>query len=195
MGVAALHPGNCSPWTEGKKGEFVRGGRALHSGVCLWTGLLVLRAEEGAEGNGVGKKPKDKNLCFKAYIALGGWWDSDPIEFLICFSELSLVKICPFWPPNSTWFCPKHPRFLSDFISALSFLLHWRLSLVGTSEGPLSFCGSQASHCGGLSCCGAQALGRVGSVVVAQGPSCPAACGILPDQGSNWPPLHCKGDS
>ena len=43
----------------------------MHSEVCLWTGLMVLRAEEGAEGNGVGKKPKDKNRCFKAYIALG----------------------------------------------------------------------------------------------------------------------------
>ena len=53
------------------RGELVRGGRALHSEVCLWTGLMVLRAEEGAEGNGVGKKPKDKNRCFKAYIALG----------------------------------------------------------------------------------------------------------------------------
>ena len=111
------------------------------------------------------------------------------------FSELSLVKICPFWPPNSAWFCPQHPRFLSDFISALSSLLLWGLSLVGTSEGPLYFCCSRASHCGGLSCCGAQALRRVGSVVVAWGPSCPAACGILPDQGSNWPPLHCKADS
>ena len=54
-----------------KRGELVHGGRALNSGVCLWTGLLVLRAEEGAEGTVVGKKPKDKNWCFKAYIALG----------------------------------------------------------------------------------------------------------------------------
>ena len=29
-----------------------------------------------------------------------------------------------------------------------------------------------------------------GSVVVAHGPSCSAACGILPDQGSNPCPLH-----
>ena len=60
------------------------------------------------------------------------------------FSELSLVKICPFWPPNSAWFCPQHPRFLSDFISALSSLPLWGLSLVGTSEGPLYFCCSRA---------------------------------------------------
>ena len=53
-------------------------------------------------------------------------------------------------------------------------------------------CGARASHCGGLSCCGARALGAqasvvvagglqsAGSVVVAHGPSCSAACGNPP---------------
>ena len=36
---------------------------------------------------------------------------------------------------------------------------------------------------------------RAGSVVVAYGPSCSAACGILPDQGSNPCPLHWQADS
>ena len=36
---------------------------------------------------------------------------------------------------------------------------------------------------------------RVGSVVVAHGPSCSAACGIFPDQGSNPCPLHRQADS
>ena len=31
---------------------------------------------------------------------------------------------------------------------------------------------------------------RAGSAVVAHGPSCPGACGIFPDQGSNPCPLH-----
>ena len=67
-----------------------------------------------------------------------------------------------------------------------------------------------ASHCSDFSCCGAQALEQasfssccmwahrlqnIGSVVMAQRPSCPAACGILPDQGSNCHPLHCRADS
>ena len=30
---------------------------------------------------------------------------------------------------------------------------------------------------------------------MAHGPSCPAACGIFPDQGSNPCPLHCQADS
>ena len=36
---------------------------------------------------------------------------------------------------------------------------------------------------------------HAGSVIVAHGPSCSAACGILPDQGSNPCPLHWQADS
>ena len=36
---------------------------------------------------------------------------------------------------------------------------------------------------------------RTGSVFVAHGPSCSAACGIFPDQGSNPCPLHRPADS
>ena len=36
---------------------------------------------------------------------------------------------------------------------------------------------------------------RAGSAVVAHGPSCSAACGILPDQGPNPCPLHRQADS
>ena len=36
---------------------------------------------------------------------------------------------------------------------------------------------------------------RAGQAAVAHGPSCSAACGILPDQGSNLGPLHWQADS
>ena len=36
---------------------------------------------------------------------------------------------------------------------------------------------------------------RTGSAIVAHGPSCSAACGIFPDQGSNPCPLHWQADS
>ena len=36
---------------------------------------------------------------------------------------------------------------------------------------------------------------RAGSATVAHGPSCSAACGIFPDQGSNPCPLHWQADS
>ena len=45
--------------------------------------------------------------------------------------------------------------------------MHELFSLVAVSGG-YSSCGAWASRCGGLSCCGAQALGAWASVVVAR---------------------------
>ena len=44
--------------------------------------------------------------------------------------------------------------------------------------------------CGGFSCCRAQALGLIALVVVTRGLSCPIACRVFLDQGSNLCPLH-----
>ena len=68
------------------------------------------------------------------------------------------------------------------------------LSLVVASGGHSS------SRCAGLSLSWSLLLRstgsrRAGSVIVAQGPSCSAACGIFPDQGSNPCPLHWQADS
>ena len=67
------------------------------------------------------------------------------------------------------------------------------LSLVAASGGHSS------SRCAGLSLSRPlllQSTGsrRAGSVVVAHGPSCSAACGIFSDQGSNPCPLHWQAD-
>ena len=68
------------------------------------------------------------------------------------------------------------------------------LSLVAASGGHSS------SRCAGLSLSWPLLLRstssrRAGSVIVAHGPSCSAACGIFPDQGSNLCPLHWQADS
>ena len=68
------------------------------------------------------------------------------------------------------------------------------LSLVAASGGHSS------SRCAGLSLPRPLLLGSTGSrcagsVIVAHGPSCSAACGIFPDQGSNPCPLHWQADS
>ena len=60
--------------------------------------------------------------------------------------------------------------------------------------------GHSSSRCAGLSLSWPLLLWstdsrRAGSVVVAHGPSCSTACGILPDQGSNPCPLHRQADS
>ena len=68
------------------------------------------------------------------------------------------------------------------------------LSLVAASRGHSS------SRCAGLSLSWPLLLWstgsrRAGSVIAAHGPSCSAACGIFPDQGSNPCPLHWQADS
>ena len=103
---------------------------------------------------------------------------------------------------NSPYF-PLHciSSFLNLFIYLfIYFWLCWvfvsvrGLSLVATSGGHSS------SWCAGLSLSRPLLLRstgsrRAGSVVVAHGPSCSAACRIFPDQGSNPCPLHWQADS
>ena len=60
--------------------------------------------------------------------------------------------------------------------------------------------GHSSSWCAGLSLSRRLPLRstdprRAGSVVVAHGLSCSAACGTFPDQGSNPCPLHWQSDS
>ena len=74
------------------------------------------------------------------------------------------------------------------------FVAECGLSLVAASGGHSS------SWCVGLSLSRPLLLRSTGSrctgsVVVAHGPSCSAACGIFPDQGSNPCPLHWQADS
>ena len=86
------------------------------------------------------------------------------------------------------------------FIYLFIFWLCWvfvsvrGLSLVAASGGHSS------SRCAGLSLSWPLLLRSTGSrrtasVAVAHGHSCSAACGILPDQGSNPCPLHWQADS
>ena len=76
------------------------------------------------------------------------------------------------------------------------------LSLATASGGHSSSrCGDRSSsRCAGLSPSRPLPLRstssrRAGSAAVAHGPSCSAACGILPDQGSNPCALHWQADS
>ena len=62
------------------------------------------------------------------------------------------------------------------------FAAAWAFSRCGERR-LLSSWGVRAAHCGGFSCCS--------SVVVAHEVSCPAACGIFPDQ--EWNPCPCLG--
>ena len=91
-----------------------------------------------------------------------------------------------------------HVNQLWAYLSIYLFIYFWLcwvfvsvrgLSLIAASGGHSS------SRCAGLSLSQPLLLRSTGSVVVAHGPSCSAACGILPDQGSNPRPLHWQADS
>ena len=92
-------------------------------------------------------------------------------------------------------------KFIYFIIIFLNFWLHWvfvaarGLSLVAASRGCYS-----SLQCVGFSLRQLlllQSTGsrRAGSVVVAHGLSCSAACGVFPDQGLNPRPLHWQVDS
>ena len=52
--------------------------------------------------------------------------------------------------------------------------------------------GGGTLRCSDISCCRARALGCTASIVVVWGLSCPTACEIFPDQGSNPCPRHWR---
>ena len=93
--------------------------------------------------------------------------------------------------------------FLKLFIYLFIYIYFW-LCWIFVSVRGLSLVvasgGHSSSRCAGLSLSRPLLLRstgsrRSGSVVVAHGPSCSAACGILPHQGSNPCSLHWQADS
>ena len=93
----------------------------------------------------------------------------------------------------------------------MTFFFKFYLFILFMAVLGLRFCARAFSSCGGggghssSRCAGLSLLQplllrstgsrRASSVIVAHGPSCSAACGIFPDQGSNPCPLHWQADS
>ena len=90
--------------------------------------------------------------------------------------------------------------FFFKFYLFIYFWLCWVLVSVGGLSPVVASGGHSSSRCVGLLLSWPLLLRstgsrRAGSVIVAHGPSCSAARGILPDQGSNLCPLHWQADS
>ena len=112
-----------------------------------------------------------------------------------------LIAICSW--QVALWVASQYSSSKFPFLFFIKFIFFWvcwvfvsvrGLSLVVASGGHSS------SRCAGLSLSRPLLLGSTGSrctgsVIVAHGPSCSTACGILPDQGSNPCPLHWQADS
>ena len=109
---------------------------------------------------------------------------------MLCISAVSVV-MSPFF-------------FFKDFLYFYYLFIYFWLCWVFVTVRGLSPVaasrGHSSSRCAGLSLSWSLLLRstgsrRAGSVAVVHGPSCSAACGILPDQGSNPCPLHWQADS
>ena len=95
------------------------------------------------------------------------------------------------------------PFFFFFLIFIYLFIYFWLCWVSVSVRGPSPAAASRGhppSRCTGLSLSrplSLQSTGsrRAGPATVAHGPSRSAACGILPDQGSNPRPLHRQADS
>ena len=119
---------------------------------------------------------------------------------LLYFTSFSLEKLYFEIVMSS---CLLYLVFFFLIISTFNYLFIW-LCWVFVSVRGLSLAaasgGHSSSRCAGLSLSRPVLLRSTGSrcagsAVVAHGPSCSAACGIFPDQGSNPCPLHWQADS
>ena len=108
----------------------------------------------------------------------------------------------------TTMMCSGYQRWGKSCMRFKNFFIDWLIDLwlcwVFVSVRGLSLVaasgGHSSSRCAGLSLSRPLLLRstgsrRAGSVIVAHGPICSAACGILPDQGSNTCPPHWQADS
>ena len=130
----------------------------------------------------------------------------DLIPFLSFYSPSNILRsICVAVCTFSSLFATTALYFFFFFFFFFLFIyiyfwLCWvPVSVQGLSPVAASG-GRSSSRCAGLSLSRPLLLRstssrRAGSAVVAHGPSCSAARGILPDQGSNPCPLHWQADS
>ena len=89
------------------------------------------------------------------------------------------------------------------FLLFIYLFIYWLCWVFASVQGPSLVAasgGHSSSRCTGpspsrLLLLRSTSSRRAGSAAVAHGPSCPAACGIFPDQGSNPCPLHWQADS
>ena len=168
-----------------------------------WISLFIMLPEEPGDRDKGSRKGLDQNLWYRMWtcgllrdLPLGssGRWGC--ILWDVCTSDAFSFR------GDSALLWPSIYLFIYLFIYFILFYL-WLcwvfvsvrgLSLVAASGGHSS------SRCAGLSLSQPLLLRstgsrRAGSVIVAHRPSCSAACGIFPDQGSNPCPLHWQADS
>ena len=141
-------------------------------------------------------------------IWVGTLWDLfSSISSQACCSSVRPRHPFFFFFGQNMWSLSDHRVEILDFFFFFLAALGLHCCSSCGERGSTPRCDALASHWGGFPCCGARALSvrasvvvprglqSAGSVAVAHGPSCSAAFGIFPDQGSNPCPLHWQADS
>ena len=124
----------------------------------------------------------------------------------LCVANQEPTLTIHYWYDIFKGYSPKANFLLSSSCNNIKFYLfiYFWLCWVFVSVRGLSLVAASGSHssspCAGLLQSWPLLLPstgsrRAGSVVVAHRPSCSAACGIFPDQGSNPCLLHWQADS
>ena len=112
----------------------------------------------------------------------------------LCCDSLLLIKMSLWGRIPSLSHLKKSQHLSVLFMVVLSLRCCGR-SFSGRGGQRLCFVTTcRSSHCGGFSCCKAQALSMRASVVMAYGLNCPTACRIFPEQGSNPCRLDWQAD-
>ena len=134
------------------------------------------------------------SICLKYFITT---------YTFLCFGRMSCYYASHFLFV-CLLFSPKVVAAVQHLLYFLFFYIYFWLCWVFVSVRGLSLVAASGGHslsrCAGLSLSRPLLLRSTGSrrtglVVVAHGPSCPAACGTFPDQGSNPCPLYWQADS
>ena len=150
--------------------------------------------QKEASGRGTDGMSVLIHLMIPAWNWIYSFFHLDPSLLSLVFHLLTSASLSPFFKHNSFFFFFKLFIYLFIYLwLRWVFVSAWGLSLLAASGGHSS------SRCAGLSLSRTlllQSTGSrcAGSVVVAHGPSCSAACGIFPDQGLNPCPLHWQAD-
>ena len=129
----------------------------------------------------------------KLYQASVGSWQYAPVIDLFAHNM----------HPTTSFLHPKVLLFFFFFLFIYLFIYFWLCWVFVSVRGLSPFVasgGHSSSQCRGLSLLWPFLLRstgsrHAGSVIVAHGPSCFAACGIFPDEGSNPCPPHWQADS
>ena len=130
---------------------------------------------------------------FLAFISVNPDFQENLYYFIP--NRISPIPIAKLYNSETTKFC-----FFFLFLFFFYSWLYWVFVSPRGLSPVVASGGHSSSRCAGLSLSRPLLLRstgsrHAGSVVVAHGRSCSAACGIFPDQGSNPCPLHWQADS